>query len=181
MPTLKPLECLEPIAPITPTESISEDQPSGRPARGLPADTQKYPVEVRASAIDGMGAFATTLIPARRKIGEIRGEPISLVESQRRAREQIRSHLDAATPPRVMMIAVSDKRAIDATKSTDVMRYANHSCAPNMVLKVQQGRVAFYALRDIEAGEELTARYGATHHGGKLVCHCGAPRCVGAL
>ncbi len=175
MPTLKPLE------PIEPTQSIRHDSPLDAPARGVPADTQKYPVEVRASTIDGLGAFAVTAIPARRKIGEIRGEPISLIESQRRAREQIRQHLDAGTAPRVTIIAVSDKRAIDATHSEDVMRYANHSCDPNTVLKVQQGRVAFYALRDIAAGEELTARYGATHHGGRLVCRCGAPRCVGVL
>ena len=36
-------------------------------------------------------------------------------------------------------------------------------------------------VRDIEAGEELTARYGATHHAGQLVCRCGAPNCRGAL
>ena len=55
------------------------------------------------------------------------------------------------------MIAISDKRAVDASASTDPLRYANHSCAPNLVLKVQQGRVAFYAIHDIAAGEELTA------------------------
>ena len=172
MPTLKPL------VPVAPAPSAPEavDVP-----RGVPADPQKYPVEVRASAIDGLGAFALTDIPARRKIGEIRGEPVSLAESQRRARAQIRQHQSAGTPARITIIAVSGQRAIDATESTDPLRYANHSCAPNMVLKVQQGRVAFYALRDIAAGEELTARYGATHHAGQLVCRCGAPNCRGAL
>lgn len=171
MPTIKPLD-----SAIAPAGTPHETGP-----RGVPADPQKYPVDVRASAIDGLGAFAAAAIPARRKIGEIRGESISLIESQRRAREQIRQHRAAGTPPRVTIIAVSDQRAIDATHSTDPLRYANHSCAPNMVLKVQQGRVAFYALRDIAAGEELTARYGATHHAGRLTCRCGAPRCVGML
>lgn len=181
MPTLKPLMPNDKPSDVSSDPlSVSADaaQP---PARGVPADPQKYPVEVRASAIDGLGAFAAAAIPARHKIGEIRGEAVSLVESQRRAREQIRAHLDAGTPARVTIIAVSDKRAIDATQSTDPLRYANHSCDPNTVLKVQQGRVAFYALRDIAAGEELTARYGATHHGGQLVCRCGSPRCVGRL
>jgi SET domain-containing protein len=172
MPTLKPLS---PAA-----SEVAEPLPADAP-RGVPADPQKYPVEVRASAIDGLGAFAATAIPARRKIGEIRGEPVSLAESQRRARAQIRQHLDAGTTARVTIIAVSAQRAIDATASTDPLRYANHSCAPNTVLKVQQGRVAFYALRDIAAGEELTARYGVTHHGGQLTCRCGAPGCRGAL
>ncbi|WP_374595089.1 SET domain-containing protein [Aquabacterium sp.] len=171
MPTLKPLT---PAAPAA--APASADAP-----RGVPADPQKFPVDVRPSAIDGLGAFALTDIPAQRKIGEIRGEPVSLAESQRRARAQIRQHQSAGTPARITIIAVSGQRAIDATESTDPLRYANHSCAPNMVLKVQQGRVAFYALRDIAAGEELTARYGATHHAGQLTCRCGAPGCRGAL
>jgi len=79
------------------------------------------------------------------------------------------------------MVAVSSKRSVDATDSLDPLRFANHHCEPNMVLKVQQGRVAFYALRDIAAGEELTARYGTTHHAGKLACRCGAARCQGWL
>ena len=60
------------------------------------------------------------------------------------------------------MVAISERRAVDATQSTDPLRFANHACAPNMVLKVQQGRVAFYALRDIAEGEgDLTARLDA--------------------
>jgi SET domain-containing protein len=79
------------------------------------------------------------------------------------------------------MVAISDKRSVDATHATDPLRFANHACAPNMVLKVQQGRVAFYALRDIAIGEELTVRYGPTHHAGRLACRCGAPQCVGKI
>ena len=40
----------------------------------------------------------------------------------------------------------------------------------NMVLKIQPGRAAFYALRGIAAGEALTADYGPAHHAGKLAC-----------
>lgn len=141
------------------------------PRRGRPADPQKYRVRVAASAIDGQGAFADEPIPARRKIGEMRGEFVSLREARLRAREAERS------TGRIFMVAISDKRAVDATHATDPLRFANHACVPNMVLKVQQGRVAFYALRDIAEGEELTVRYGETHHAGRLVCRCGAPRC----
>jgi SET domain-containing protein len=114
-------------------------------------------------------------IPAKAKIGEIRGEFVSMAEARARAKAAERS------TGRIFMVAISDKRAVDATHSTDPLRYANHSCAPNMVLKMQQGRVAFYAIRDIEAGEELTARYGETHHAGRLTCRCGAPGCQGRL
>jgi hypothetical protein len=48
--------------------------------KGRPGDPQKYAVDVKPSAIDGHGAFAAEPIPARRKIGEIRGESLSVKE-----------------------------------------------------------------------------------------------------
>ncbi len=132
---------------------------------------QKYAVEVRTSAIDGQGAFAAQPIPARRKIGEVRGETVSAQEAHRRSKGQAR----------IMMIAVSERRAVDASHSADALRYANHSCRPNAALKVNQGRVEFYAMRDIATDEEITVNYGETHHRGRLACRCGAPGCVGRL
>jgi SET domain-containing protein len=61
------------------------------------------------------------------------------------------------------------------------MRYTNHSCKPNAQLVIRNGRVEFYALRDISPGDEITVDYGETHHDGKLPCRCGAPGCRGAL
>jgi len=136
--------------------------------RGKP---QKFALDVRASAIDGQGAFAAEAIPARRKIGEIRGEAISAQEARARAKGLAR----------IMIIAVSERRAIDASNSTDALRFANHSCQPNASLRVQQGRVEFYAMRDVAAGEEITVNYGETHHQGRLACRCGAPGCTGRL
>ena len=137
----------------------------------LPANPQKFAVDVAASAIDGRGAFAAEPIPGRRKIGEIRGEAISVREARRRAKGAAR----------IMIVEVSEKRAIDASQSADPLRYTNHSCRPNAVLRIRQGRVEFYALRDVAAGEELTVNYGETHHNGTLRCRCGAPGCVGML
>jgi len=139
--------------------------------RGVPVDPQKFAVEVRPSPIDGQGAFAVEAIPARRKIGEIRGEAISVHEARRRAKGQAR----------IMIVELSDKRALDATWSLDALRFANHSCRPNAVLRIRQGRVEFYAMRAVAAGEELTVSYGETHHAGRLACRCGAPGCVGRL
>jgi uncharacterized protein len=132
---------------------------------------QKYAVEVRPSPIDGHGAFAAEPIPARRKIGEIRGESVSVKEARLRAKAQ----------RRIMMIEVSHRMAIDASESTDPLRYTNHSCSPNAVLRISQGRVEIYTMRDVDAGEELTVNYGETHHEGRLRCRCGAARCVGRI
>jgi uncharacterized protein len=143
--------------------------------KGQPRDPQKCAVVVGTSRIEGQGAFAVNAIAARQKIGEVRGESVSQTEAFARARVARRQS------GHVFMIAVSDKRAIDASASTDPLRFANHACEPNMVLKIQQGRAAFYSMRDIAVGEELTADYGATHHAGKLACRCGAVRCQGWL
>ena len=61
-----------------------------------------------------------------------------------------------------MIVEVSPRRAIDFAKSSDPMRYTNHSCAPNARLSIRGGRVEFYALRPIAPGEEITVDYGET-------------------
>jgi SET domain-containing protein len=48
-------------------------------------------------------------------------------------------------------------------------------------LRIIQGRVELYALRDLIAGEEITIDYGETHHEGRLRCRCGTPGCVGRI
>ena len=132
---------------------------------------QKYEVSVRPSAIDGQGVFAAEPIAAYRKIGEIRGESVSVDDARIRATRH----------ERIMIVEVSARRAIDFSKSADPMRYTNHSCTPNARLCIAQGRVEFYALRRIAPGEEVTVNYGETHHAGQLTCRCGAPGCVGRL
>ena len=132
---------------------------------------QKYAVDVRASPIDGQGAFAAEAVPRGRKIGEIRGESVSVDEARIRATRS----------ERIMIVELSAARAVDFSRSADPMRYTNHSCAPNARLDLRQGRVEFYALRAIAPGEEITVDYGQTHHEGRLACRCGAPGCLGRL
>ena len=150
--------------------ATAASSPTATPLTTRPA-YQKFDVAARASAIDGMGAFAAEAIPARLKIGEIRGESISVSDARIRATRH----------ERIMIVEVSPRRAIDFSKSEDTMRYTNHSCAPNARLCIRQGRVEFYALRAIVSGEEITVNYGETHHQGRLACRCGAANCVGRL
>ena len=132
---------------------------------------QKFAVAVAPSRIDGQGAFAAEAIPPRLKIGEIRGESISVAEARIRATRS----------ERIMIVELSARKAIDFSRSDDPMRYTNHSCRPNARLCIRQGRVEFYALRAIAVGDEITVDYGDTHHEGRLACRCGAPGCRGAL
>jgi SET domain-containing protein len=149
----------------------STPAPPALPSGGERPAYQKFAVSVRASAIDGQGAFADEAIPPRLKIGEIRGESISVADARIRA----------TRTERIMIVELSDKRALDFSKSADPMRYTNHSCRPNARLCIRQGRVEFYAVKAIAPGEEITVDYGETHHEGRLRCRCGAPGCRGAL
>lgn len=159
--------------PTEPRSVTQEAPPADAAAAGKrpPLPAERFALRVGESPIDGLGVFAAEPIPHRRKIGELRGEAISVREARRRAKGRERIHI----------VEVSETRAVDATLSTDALRCINHSCAANAVLRISQGRVEFYALRDIEAGEELTCDYGESHHEGRLRCRCGAPNCAGRL
>jgi len=156
---------MSPALSDAPKAVPAEPTASGRPTY------QKFAVDVAPSRIDGQGAFAAEAIASRLKIGEIRGESISVAEARIRATRH----------ERIMIVELSDKRAIDFSKSSDPMRYTNHSCRPNARLVIRNGRVEFYAARAIAVGEEITVDYGETHHEGRLRCQCGAPGCRGAL
>jgi len=115
--------------------------------------------------------FAAVGIPAAAKIGALTGETITVAEARRRAEGR----------QRLMLVEISASRAIDATRSSDPMRFTNHGCSPNARLQVEGGEIEFFALRAITAGEELTVDYGSSHHEGRLACRCGAAGCAGWL
>lgn len=122
---------------------------------------------IQASPIDGKGLFAAGDIPARRKIGEFIGEPITTAEARRRA----------VTKKRISIVEIDHRRAIDGSGPENVFRYLNHSCGPNAFIRIFRNRIEVYSLRRIRAGEEITCDYGESHHDGKLKCRCGNPKC----
>jgi SET domain-containing protein len=55
------------------------------------------------------------------------------------------------------------------------MIFSNHCCAPNIGI---QGQIVFVAMRDIEAGEELTHDWATTDDDDyEINCNCGAASC----
>ncbi len=128
-------------------------------------------VTVRRSRIDGYGVFATDAVLAAARIGALTGEPVTVAEGRRRV----------VGRQRIMLVELSDSRAIDATRSEDALRFTNHSCRPNAQISLAQGSIEFIALRDIAPGEEITVAYGATHHEGRLACRCAQSGCLGWL
>ncbi|HWR15766.1 MAG TPA: SET domain-containing protein-lysine N-methyltransferase [Terriglobales bacterium] len=125
-------------------------------------------LKVRKSKIEGVGLFTDAPIKARMKVGEYTGERISVREARRRAK----------TREHIAIVELSDKEAIDeSVPGGGPFQYINHSCSPNVFIRIAYNRVEFYAKRDIAAGEEMTVDYEVSHHDGGLRCQCGASGC----
>jgi len=122
---------------------------------------------VLPSFIQGHGLFAQQPLPARRKLGEFTGEKISVREARRRA----------SGAQRIVIVEISETEAIDGSTGECPFQFVNHSCNPNVFIRVAYRRVEFYARRNIQPGEELTCDYGDSHHEGQLPCRCGARNC----
>jgi len=137
--------------------------------------------EARQSPIHGSGVYARKFIPAETRILEYVGEKINKEESERRAWAQM-EHAEETGNAAVYIFTLSKKWDIDGNVPWNLARLVNHSCDPNCQTWIENKRIFYYALRDIEPGEELTFDYGfdiecyEDHP-----CRCGAENCVGYI
>ena len=106
-------------------------------------------IEARKSKIDGTGCFATRRFRKNRKIAELTGERVSRVEAARRMRGKERLHI----------CAIDSYWGIDSSAGGNAAQFINHSCQPNSFVRIMHGHIIFFALRDIEPGEEITLDY----------------------
>ena len=124
---------------------------------------------VKSSKIYGKGCFALTHFPARKKIKLYEGE---LIKGSRKIQARIRKQAESA----IKIITLGDDVAIDGAVGGNETAYINHSCDPNAYIRVVPGqKVAIFARRDIQPGEELTINYRDPDH--PEVCRCGALNC----
>jgi SET domain-containing protein len=121
---------------------------------------------IQNSPINGKGCFATHHFKKWHKIANYEGEWISNKEAKRRSGR------------RILRICGIDRRwSIDGSRGGNGTHYVNHSCTPNSFTRTMHGQLIFFALRDIEPGEEITIDYLATLHPDTKRCTCGAPTC----
>jgi len=68
---------------------------------------------------------------------------------------------------------------VDKDEREGGMLYTNHSCNPNIAI---EGQIVFVAMRDIEAGEELTHDWATTDDADyDVACRCGSEDCRGVI
>jgi len=135
------------------------------------------------SNIHGWGVFTDIDIREGEMILEYRGELIGNAMAEKREKEY-----EAAKIGSDYMFRVDEYLLCDATKQGNVARFINAMCTPNCYPKIifldGTKRVAVYAKRDIQAGEELTYDYKFDLEydpAKRIPCICGSPECRGFL
>ena len=139
-------------------------------------------IEVRDSALHGLGVFATKRIKKGARVVEYLGERVSHAEADRRYDDKDEN--DNHT----FLFIVDGRTVIDAGVDGNEARFINHGCDPNCESVIEERRVFIEALRDIAAGEELTYDYQIQREAHDppnidviFACRCGAASCRGSM
>jgi SET domain-containing protein len=125
----------------------------------------------RESAIHGNGGFAKMDIAAGIWVVEYTGERITKDESLHRC--EAGNHF---------IFSLDEEWDLDGSGPRNPARFLNHSCEPNCETERIDGRIWIIAVRNIQAGEELTFNYGyGLEDYREHPCRCGATGCVGYM
>src|SRR3984893_10570505 len=128
--------------------------------------------EVRESPIHGRGLFATAKID--------KDEIVALKGGHIVDRKTLREKITPVLGP--VEIQIDDDLFIAPVTREEregSMLYSNHSCDANLGMR---GDITFVAMRDINAGEELTHDWATTYDDDYAVkCKSGAANCRGTL
>ena len=141
--------------------------------------TRKRPVqiEVRESGVHGRGVYAMQFIAKGRRIIEYTGERVSWEAAP-----------DDDNDPHTFNFGLENGDVINPELGGNDARWINHSCNPNCEAIEEDDRIFIYAMRNIEAGEELLYDYRmqidepiTDAAKKKFACHCGASNCRGTM
>jgi len=124
---------------------------------------------LRLSRIHSYGCYTTRPIRKGKLIVEYVGEHLTYEQAD---------DLYDNFPNTYLFGLDGGKRIIDGY---GVAAFVNHSCKPNCETDQIRGKMWIIALRDIEAGEELTYDYNLYDGEDDAPCLCGARRCRGSL
>jgi SET domain-containing protein len=150
--------------------------------KDLESRATDLPFTIRASPIQGLGAFATRRIAKGTRLIEYTGERLTPAQADARYPDVPgeRHH--------TFLFAIDDDVVIDAAVGGNEARWINHSCAPNCDAVIDAGRIWIETIREVHAGEELAYDYAYVleerHTASakrRFPCRCGAPGCRGTL
>ena len=134
----------------------------------MPLSYRLSKTEVRDSKIHGRGLFATAKIDEE-EIVAVKGGHIVDGETLRREITPRLGPVEIQIDDNLFIAPVTEEE-----RELSIL-YSNHSCDPNLGVR---GEITFVALRDIDAGEELTHDWAMTDNDHYSVeCNCGAANC----
>ena len=155
---------------------------TGAEQRSRPSRDADLPFEIRRSAIQGRGAFATRRIRPGARIIEYVGQHIDRDEGDRRYDDENMSR------HHTFLFALDDGSVIDAAVGGNEARYINHSCDPNCQAIEEDGRIFIESIRNIQPGTELLYDYAyersedhTEEDEALYVCRCGSEKCRGSI
>jgi uncharacterized protein len=138
--------------------------------------------EIRASRVQGLGAFATQRIPSGTRLIEYAGERLTPQQADERYPD------DEDERHHTYLFAIDDEVVIDAAVNGNDARFINHSCDPNCDAVIEDGRIWIETIRDVEPGEELAYDYAyilEERHSPaakrRFPCNCGSTKCRGTI
>ncbi|XP_065656166.1 histone-lysine N-methyltransferase SETD2 isoform X2 [Hydra vulgaris] len=141
----------------------------------------QYDLVIFKAGKKGWGLKTQQSITKGSFVSEYCGEVVDYTEFHRRTKLY-----NAEGMNHYYFMTLKTNEIIDATKKGSKSRFINHSCDPNCITQkwTVNGflRVGFFALRYIEAGEELSFDYQFQRYGEKpQICYCGAAICRGVI
>jgi SET domain-containing protein len=111
----------------------------------------------------GLGLFATMPIKRGTWLLEYKGPLLTNEESAKREDRGAR-----------YLFEINARWTVDGAPRSNVARYANHSCKPNMEVEIVKKRILIRTIRTIQPGDELTYNYGRDYLENYIpVCKCG--------
>ena len=121
---------------------------------------------IRSSAIHAAGCYTTEPIKKGKRVVEYTGPRITKEEADEKYQDS----------PTTYLFGLGDGSFVIDGHGTAM--FINHSCDPNCETGEARGRVWVTAIRDIEAGEELTYEYNLYDgEDDEASCNCGTSIC----
>lgn len=126
---------------------------------------------VRSSSLHGAGVYTTTPLRKGARVLEYTGPRLKKEETEGLYADNEVTYLFTMDDPNVVIDGFG------------MAAFVNHSCHPNCESDQIGDSIWIVALRDIEAGEELTYDYCLWdgEPGDEAPCYCGAKNCRGTM
>ncbi len=125
---------------------------------------------IRSSAIHAAGCYTTTAVRKGTRVAEYTGPRLSKNEADTAYEDS----------PITYLFGLGDGKVV--IDGHCMAMFINHSCDPNCETEEIKGRIWITAIKNIEAGAEITYDY-CLYDGGEddAFCNCGTGKCRGTM